>query len=95
LIEFRLFPLPRALAIVMYKSFWYQAGSRTQPRRIVAKVEHHADELFPCVGFIVTNLRLPGRAVVRFYNKRGTAERWIKEGKQTAHRPGCHRIKQR
>jgi hypothetical protein len=22
------------------------------------------------------------RAVVRFYNKRGTAEQWIKEGKQ-------------
>jgi hypothetical protein len=24
------------------------------------------------------------RAVVRFYNKRGTAEQWIKEGKQAA-----------
>ena len=24
----------------------------------------------------------PSRAVVRFYNKRGTAEQWIKEGKQ-------------
>ena len=29
------------------------------------------------VGFIVTNLTLPSRAVVRFYNKRGTAEQWI------------------
>jgi hypothetical protein len=27
-------------------------------------------------------LSLPGRAVVRFYNKRGTAEQWTKEGKQ-------------
>jgi hypothetical protein len=41
-----------------------------------------AEELFPRVGFIVTNLETPSRAVVRFYNKRGTAEQWIKEGKQ-------------
>jgi hypothetical protein len=34
------------------------------------------------VGFIVTNLQADSRAVVRFYNKRGTAEQWIKEGKQ-------------
>jgi hypothetical protein len=34
------------------------------------------------VGFIVTNLDTDSRAVVRFYNKRGTAELWIKEGKQ-------------
>jgi hypothetical protein len=30
----------------------------------------------------VTNLTLPNRAVVRPYNKRGTAEQWIKQGKQ-------------
>jgi hypothetical protein len=56
-------------------------------------VEHHVGELFPRVGFIVTNLLLPNRAVVRFYNKRGTAEQWIKEGKQAAHwtRLSCHR----
>ena len=71
--------------LVRYKSFHYQAGSWTLPRRVVAKVEHHAGELFPRVGFIVTNLQLPSRAVVRFYNKRGTAEQWIKEGKQAAH----------
>ena len=28
---------------------------------------------------------LPSRSVVRFYNKRGTAEQWIKEGKQATH----------
>jgi hypothetical protein len=39
-------------------------------------------KLFPRVGFIVTNLETDSRAVVRFYNKRGTAEQWIKEGKQ-------------
>lgn len=37
----------------------------------MAKVEHHAGELFPRVGFIVTILSLANRAVVRFYNERG------------------------
>ena len=66
---------------VRYKSFLYQAASWTTARRVVAKVEFHAGELFPRVDFIVTNLELPSRAVVRFYNKRGTADQWIKEGK--------------
>ena len=52
-----------------------------EARRVVAKVEFHAGELFPRVGFLVTNIELPSRAVVRFYNKRSTAEQWIKEGK--------------
>jgi hypothetical protein len=39
-------------------------------------------ELFPRVGFIVTTLETHSRVVVRFYNRRGTAEQWIKEGKQ-------------
>ena len=45
-------------------------------------MEFQLGELFPRVGFIVTNLETDSRAVVRFYNKRGTAEQWIKEGKQ-------------
>ena len=38
---------------------------------------------------------LPSRSVVRFYNKRGTAEQWIKEGKQATHwtRLSCHRFR--
>jgi hypothetical protein len=62
---------------------------------VVAKVEFHFGELFPRVGFLVTNLSLPSRAVVRFYNKRGTAEQWIKEGKQATHwtRLSCHRFR--
>jgi hypothetical protein len=48
---------------------------------VVAKVEWHPGELYPRVGFIVTNLSRPGERVVAFYNKRGTAEQWIKEGK--------------
>ena len=49
-------------------------------RRVVARPEFHAGELFPRVGFIVTNLETDSRAVVRFYNKLGTAKQWIKEG---------------
>jgi hypothetical protein len=71
--------------VVWYKSFLYQAATWKTARRVVAKVEFHFGELIPRVGFIVTNLSLPSRAIVRFYNKRGTAEQWIKEGKQATH----------
>ena len=66
---------------VFYHSFQYQAGSWDRPRRVVAKVEWHRGELFPRVGFIVTNLSWRSKNVVKFYNGRGTAEQWIKEGK--------------
>lgn len=47
---------------------------------MVAEVEWHAGELFPRVGFIVTNLNRRARNVVRFYDGRGTAEQWINVG---------------
>jgi len=86
---------PSHKPLVEYKGFLYRAASWKMARRVVAKVEHHAGELFPRVGFIVTNLTLPSRAVVRFYNKRGTAEQWIKEGKQAVKmtRLNCHRFR--
>jgi len=86
---------PSQKPLVEYKRFLYQAASWKTARRVVAKVEHHAGELFPRVGFIVTNLTLPSRAVVRFYNKRGTSEQWIKEGKQAVKmtRLSCHRFR--
>ena len=73
----------------------YQAASWKTARRVVAKIEFHFGELFPRVGFIVTNLETDSRAVVRFYNKRGTAEQWIKEGKQAVKmkRLSCHRFR--
>tara|TARA_B100000315_G_scaffold32143_1_gene27159 strand:- start:121 stop:1266 length:1146 start_codon:yes stop_codon:yes gene_type:complete len=64
-----------------YASFSYQAGSWDKKRRVAAKVEWHPGELYPRVGFIVTNLSRPAERVVAFYNHRGTAEQWIKEGK--------------
>ena len=86
---------PSKRPLVEYKGFLYQADSWRTARRVVAKVEHHPGELFPRMGFIVTNLTLPSRAVVRFYNKRGTAEQWIKEGKQAVKitRLSCHRFR--
>jgi hypothetical protein len=66
---------------VFFASFSYQAQTWSKPRRVVAKVEWHRGELYPRVGFIVTNLTRPNHRVVTFYNGRGTAEQWIKEGK--------------
>ena len=83
---------PPKKPIVQYHSFRYQAASWKKSRRVAAKVEWHCGELFPRVGFIVTNLRLKHSNVVKFYNKRGTAEQWIKEGKYALKwtRLSCH-----
>jgi Transposase DDE domain group 1 len=64
-----------------FATFSYRAQSWSKPRRVVAKIEWHPGELYPRVGFIVTNLARPAQRVVAFYNQRGTAEQWIKEGK--------------
>ena len=72
---------PPRKPLVLYEDFNYQAASWDKPRRVVAKVEWHQGELFPRVGFIVTNMSAKPKGVVRFYNGRGTAEQWIKEGK--------------
>ena len=76
---------PPKKPIIWYHDCLYQAGSWDRLRRVVAKVEWYRGELFPRVGFIVTNLTLPAEGVVHFYNGRGTAEQWIKEGKYALH----------
>ena len=75
-----------------YASFGYQAKSWDKARRVVAKVEWHPGELFPRIGFIVTNLSRPAERVVAFYNRHGTAEQHIKEGKNAINwtRLSCH-----
>ena len=85
---------PPKKPIIWYDDFWYQAGSWDRPRRVIAKVEWHQGELFPRVGFIVTNMPAGPEGVVHFYNGRGTAEQWIKEGKYalTWTRLSCHRF---
>ena len=85
---------PPKKPIIWYDDFWYQAGSWDRPRRVIAKVEWHQGELFPRVGFIVTNLSAGPEGVVHFYNGRGTAEQWIKEGKYALNwtRLSCHKF---
>ena len=83
---------PPKKPVVCYHDFLYQAASWDQARRVVAKIEWHQGELFPRVGFIVTNLPWRCKRVVRFYNQRGTAEQWIKEGKNAVKwtKLSCH-----
>lgn len=57
------------------------ASPATYERRVIARIEWHPGELFPRVGFIVTNLSMEPDWVMRFYNQRGTAEQHINEGK--------------
>lgn len=59
-----------------------------------ASVEWHPGELYPRVGFIVTNMTRSAERVVGFYNQRGTAEQWIKEGKNAVNwtRLSCRRF---
>jgi len=78
--------------VVWYADFPYQAQTWEHARRVIAKVEWHKGELFPRVGFIVTNLTRSAKQVVRFYNQRGTAEQCIKEGKNAVNwtRLSCH-----
>ena len=85
---------PPKRPVILYDDFWYRAGSWDRARRVVAKVEWHRGELFPRVGFIVTNMTAGPEGVVRFYNGRGTAEQWIKEGKYALNwtRLSCHRF---
>ena len=85
---------PPKRPVIRYDDFWYRAGSWDRARRVVARVEWHRGELFPRVGFIVTNMTAGPEGVVRFYNGRGTAEQWIKEGKYALNwtRLSCHRF---
>ena len=83
---------PARKPVVRYHGFTYQAQTWEDPRRVIAKIEWHQGELFPRVNFVVTNLTWSAQRVVRFYNKRGTAEQWIKEGKIALNwtRLSCH-----
>jgi hypothetical protein len=52
---------PSYKPVVWFKSFLYRAASWTIAQRVVEKVEFDCGELFPRVGFIVTNLGIkPG-----------------------------------
>ena len=68
-----------------HEDFQYQAASWDKARRVIAKIEWHPGELFPRVSFNVTNLPMEPDEVTRYYNRRGTAEQHIKEGKYAFH----------
>jgi len=61
----------------------YRAQTWDRERRVVAKIERYDGELFPRIGFIVTNSKLPAGKVVKVYNRRCDVENRIKEGKNT------------
>ena len=85
---------PPRKPVVWFADFKYQAASWDRPRRVIAKVEWHRGELFPRVGFILTNRSARAQGVVHFYNGRGRAEQWIKEGKYALNwtRLSCQRF---
>ncbi len=60
-----------------YRSFLYQPKSWKKVRRVVAQVEFRAGDVFPPMGFLLTNLKTEGTALVRDRSKRGTAGQWI------------------
>lgn len=74
---------PRSGIQVKLFDLSYQAASWEKPRRVVCKIEWHEGELFPTVGFIVTNSKLKAPKVVKIYNGRAEIENRIKEGKNT------------
>jgi len=61
--------------------FAHRAGSWDRARRVICKIEWHEEELFPRIGFIVTNSRIAAGKVVKAYNGRAEIENRIKEGK--------------
>jgi hypothetical protein len=66
--------------------------TRLSPTLICMGSLKHPSELYPRVGFIVTNLERTAERVVAFYDQRGTAEQCIKEGKGAIKwtRLSCH-----
>ena len=66
---------------VVYGEFMYQAESWDKPRRVVCKIEKPAGSFLHTYMFVVTNLSLPLKDVIRLYCHRGVMENFIKEGK--------------
>jgi hypothetical protein len=86
---------PKSVKLI-YGDIEYQAASWDKPRRVAAKVEWHPGEMFPRVGFVVTDFPMEPDWIIRFYNQRGTAEQHIKEDKQAINwtRPSCRGMAQ-
>ena len=72
-----------------YTSFHYRAKSWSKSRRVVAKVEFHPGELFPTIGFIVTNRSLPNERVLAFYNGRAPPSSTSRRASTRSNGRGC------
>jgi len=87
---------PEDQPVTRYHTFHYQAQTWPHPRRILAKIEHWPEELFPRVGFLVTNdEHCTAEEGTRFYNGRGRAEQILHEGKSALSwdRLSCHKFR--
>jgi hypothetical protein len=56
---------PKSGVQIRLVDFRYQAQTWERERRVVAKIEWHDGELFPRIGFIVTNSRLTAGKVIK------------------------------
>ena len=66
---------------VVYDEFLYQAASWDYPRRVVVKIEKPTNQFTYQYAFIVTNLELGPKDILRYYANRGMMENFIKECK--------------
>ena len=66
---------------VVYDEFYYQAASWNDPRRVLVKVEKPCNQFNYQHAFIVTNMELSPKDILRFYFNRSTMENFIKESK--------------
>jgi hypothetical protein len=75
-----------------FASFSYQAQSWKKSRRVVAKVELHPNELYPRVGFIVTNLSRPAEPSSRSITSAAPANNGLKRARARSNGLGCHAV---
>lgn len=66
---------------VTYGEFEYQAGSWSDPRRVVFKIEKPADQIIHMYTFVVTTMEMEPYQIIQFYCGRGNMENFIKEAK--------------
>ena len=59
------------------KKLYFRADAAFASPDVYEYLEDNRGELFPRVGFIVTNMSAKAKNVVRFYNRRGLCEQWI------------------
>ena len=73
---------PGAKVLVEYEGFLSREGNGKIPLRLAASVEYQAEELFPRVGVIATNMALSSRTVANFCNAQSAAAQRIKDCKK-------------